>query len=160
MNYDIDEIKETIAGMPREKKLEYLYDKEDEIYEVIEELDTLLGDIKELRDEMENENQKEIRDKILKAINNAGYHLPIDDNDCLSIDFGEATILIPMGLYTPEIEFSFITDKNQLTYCNKIASLLPDYKQNGNHFSKTVTKETLVDEVVNLVRKVMETREV
>ena len=110
VNFDIDEIKEAIAGMPCEEKLEYLSDKENEIYGVIEDLNALLADIKELRDEMEDESQKLIRDKILQALNNAGYDLPIDNNGCLSIDFGEATILIQMGFYTPKIEFSFTTD--------------------------------------------------
>ena len=154
VNFDIDEIKEAIAGMPCEENLVYLSDKENEIYGVIEDLSTLLADIKELRDEMEDESQKLIRDKILQALNNAGYDLPIDNNGCLSIDFGKATILIQMGFYTPKIEFSFTTDKDQLYYREKIATLVPDYQQDGNYFSKTVTEETLVDEVVSLVRRV------
>lgn len=152
VNFDIDEIKEAIAGMPNEKKLEYLSDKENEIYGAIEEMNTLLADIKELRDEMEDESQKLIRDKILQAINDAGYIIPLDKDGNLSFAFEEATLTIFM-CFSNKIDFNFKVDSNQLTYRKMISTLVPDYKQDGNLFYKPVSEETLCEEIISLVKR-------
>ena len=52
------------------------------------------------------------------------------------------------------IMFYFNTiDKHISSYRNMISSLLPDYKQNGNCFSKAVTEETIEDEIISLVKR-------
>ena len=64
INYDIIDINEEMDGLSYEEQIEYLNDREDEINEAIEELNTLLSEVKERKDEIEDEHQKEIWDKI------------------------------------------------------------------------------------------------
>ena len=152
IDYDILDINEAIEGLSYEEQLEYLNDREDEINEAIEELNTLLADVKERKDEIEDQRQKEICDKVLLALSNAGYNIPLDKNDNLSFAFEEATITILMS-FSNKINFFFKVDRNQLTYRKMISSLVPDYKQDGNFFSKTVSEETLNEEIVSLVKR-------
>ena len=152
IDYDILDINEAIEGLSYEEQLEYLNDREDEINEAIEELNTLLSEVKERKDEIEDEHQQEIRDKVLQALNNAGYNIPLDENGNLSFAFEEATITILMS-FSSKINFFFKVDRNQLTYRKMISSLVPDYKQDGNFFYKPVSEETLCEEIVSLVKR-------
>ena len=152
IDYDILDINEAIEGLSYEEQVEYLNDREDEINEAIEELNSLLADVMEKKAEIEDQRQKEICDKVLLALNNAGYNIPLDKNDNLSFAFEEATITILMS-FSSKINFFFKVDRNQLTYRKIISSLVPDYKQDGNFFSKTVSEETLNEEIVSLVKR-------
>ena len=152
IDYDILDINEAIEGLSYEEQIKYLNDKEDEINGAIEELNTLLADVMERKDEIEDEHQQEIRDKVLQALNNAGYNIPLDKNDNLSFAFEEATITILMS-FSDRIDFDFNVDSNQLTYRKMISSLVPDYKQDGNLFYKPVSEETLCEEIVSLVKR-------
>ena len=155
IDYDILDINEAIEGLSYEEQLEYLNDREDEINEAIEELNTLLSEVKERKDEIEDEHQQEIRDKVLQALNNAGYNIPLDENGNLSFAFEEATITILMS-FSSKINFFFKVDRNQLTYRKMISSLVPDYKQDGNFFYKPVSEEVLCDEIVSLVKRLID----
>ena len=152
IDFDILDINEAIEGLPYEEQIKHLNDREDEINEAIEELNTLLADVVERKDKIEDEHQKEICDKVLLALSNAGYNIPLDKNDNLSFAFEEATITILMS-FSSKIIFFFKVDRNQLTYRKMISSLVPDYKQDGNFFSKTVSEETLNEEIVSLVKR-------
>ena len=152
IDYVILDINEAIEGLSYEEQIKYLNDKEDEINGAIEELNTLLADVMERKAEIEDQRQKEICDKVLLALNNAGYNIPLDKNDNLSFAFEEATITILMS-FSSKINFFFKVDRNQLTYRKMISSLVPDYKQDGNFFSKTVSEETLNEEIVSLVKR-------
>lgn len=152
IDYDILDINEAIEGLSYEEQIKYLNDKEDEINEAIEELNTLLADVMERKAEIEDQRQKEICDKVLLALNNAGYDIPLDKNDNLSFAFEEATITIIM-CFSGSIDFYFKVDRNQLTYRKMISSLVLDYKQDGNFFYKTVSEETLCEEIVSLVKR-------
>ena len=152
IDYDILDINEAIEGLSYEEQIEYLNVREDEINEAIEELNTLLSEVKERKDEIEDEHQQEIRDKVLQALNNAGYDIPLDENGNLSFAFEEATITILMS-FSSKINFFFKVDRNQLTYRKMISSLVPDYKQDGNLFHKPVSEETLCEEIVSLVKR-------
>ena len=152
IDYDIIDINEEMDGLSYEEQLEYLNDREDEINQAIEELNTLLYDVNERKDEIEDEHQKETRDKVLQALNNAGYNIPLDKNGNLSFAFEEATITILMS-FSDRIDFDFNVDSNQLTYRKMISSLVPDYKQDGNLFYKPVSEETLCEEIVSLVKR-------
>ena len=152
IDYDIIDINEEMDGLSYEEQLEYLNDREDEINQAIEELNTLLSDVRDRKDEIEDEHQQEIRDKVLQALNNAGYNIPLDKNGNLSFAFEEATITILMS-FSDRIDFDFNVDSNQLTYRKMISSLVPDYKQDGNLFYKPVSEETLCEEIVSLVKR-------
>lgn len=153
IDYDILDINEAIEGLSYEEQLEYLNDREDEINEALEELNTLLADVMERKAEIEDQRQKEICDKVLQSLSNSGYNFPLDKNDNLSFAFEEATITILMSFHSSEISFYFNVDRNQLTYRKMISSLVPDYKQNGNLFCKPVSEESLCDEIVSLVKR-------
>ena len=153
IDYDIIDINEWIEGLSYEEQIEYLNDKEDEINEAIEELNTLLADVKGRKDEIEDQRQKETCDKVLQALSNAGYNIPLDKNGNLSFAFEEATITILIMSFSSEINFYFNVDRNQLTYRKMISSLVPDYKQNGNLFYKPVSEESLCEEIVSLVKR-------
>ena len=58
IDYDILDINEAIEGLSYEEQIKYLNDKEDEINGAIEELNTLLADVKERKDEIEDEHHK------------------------------------------------------------------------------------------------------
>lgn len=152
IDYDILDINEAIEGLSYEEQIKYLNDKEDEINGAIEELNTLLADVMERKAEIEDQRQKEICDKVLLALNNAGYNIPLDKNDNLSFAFEEATITILMS-FSSKINFFFKVDRNQLTYRKMISSLVPDYKQDGNFFYKPVSEESLCEEIVSLVKR-------
>ena len=153
IDYDILDINEAIESLSYEEQLEYLNDREDEINEALEELNTLLSDVKERKDEIEDQRQKGTCDKVLQALSNAGYNIPLDKNGNLSFAFEEATITILMSFHSSEISFYFNVDRNQLTYRKMISSLVPDYKQDGNLFYKPVSEETLCEEIVSLVKR-------
>lgn len=153
IDFDIIDINEAIEGLSYEEQIKHLNDREDEINEAIEELNTLLADVKERKDEIEDEHLKEIRDKVLLALNNAGYNILLDENGNLSFAFEEATITILMSFHSSEISFYFNVNRNQLTYRKMISSLVPDYKQDGNLFYKPVSEETLCEEIVSLVKR-------
>ena len=152
IDYVILDINEAIEGLSYEEQIKHLNDREDEINEAIEELNTLLSEVKERKDEIEDEHQQEIRDKVLQALSNAGYNIPLDKNDNLSFAFEEATITIFM-CFSGRIDFDFKVDRNQLTYRKMISSLVPDYKQDGNFFYKPVSEESLCEEIVSLVKR-------
>lgn len=152
IDYDIIDINEAIEGLSYEEQLEYLNDSENDINQTIEELNTLLSDIMERKDEIEDEHREEICEKVLLDLNNAGYNIPIDKNGNLSFAFDEATITIPM-CFSSRIDFDFKVDRNQLTYRKMISSLVPDYKQDGNIFYKPVSEESLCEEIVSLVKR-------
>ena len=152
IDYAIIDINEAIEGLSYKEQLEYLNDREDDINGAIEELNTLLFDVVERKNEIEDEHQKETRDKVLHALNNAGYNIPLDENGNLSFAFEEATITILM-CFSGRIDFYFKVDRNQLTYRKMISSLVPDYKQDGNLFYKPFSEETLCEEIVSLVKR-------
>jgi len=151
IDYAIIDINEAIEGLSYKEQLDYLNDRENEINEAIEELNTLLADVMERKDEIEDEHQKEISDKVLQALNIAGYNIPLDDNGNLSFAFEEATITILMS-FSSKINFFFKVDRNQPTYRKMISSLVPDYKQDGNFFYKPISEESLCEEIVSLVK--------
>lgn len=152
IDYAIIDINEAIEGLSYQEQLEYLNDREDDINGAIEELNTLLFDVVERKNEIEDEHQKETSDKVLHALNNAGYNIPLDENGNLSFAFEEATITILM-CFSGRIDFYFKVDRNQLTYRKMISSLVPDYKQDGNLFYKPFSEETLCEEIVSLVKR-------
>ena len=153
IDYDILDINEAIEGLSYEEQLKYLDDREDEINEAIEELNTLLSDVEERKAEIEDQRQKETCDKVLQALNNAGYNIPLDEKGNLSFAFEEATITILMSFHSSEISLYFNVDRNQLTYRKMISSLVSDYKQDGNFFYKPVSEESLCEEIVSLVKR-------
>ena len=152
IDYAIIDINEAIEGLSYQEQLEYLNDREDDINGAIEELNTLLFDVVERKNEIEDEHQKETRDKVLHALNNAGYNIPLDENGNLSFAFEEATITILM-CFSGRIDFYFKVDRNQLIYRKMISSLVPDYKQDGNLFYKPISEESLCEEIVSLVKR-------
>ena len=152
IDFDIIDINEAMDGLSYEEQLDYLNDRENDINEAIEELNTLLADVMERKDKIEDEHQKEIRDKVLQALNIAGYNIPLDENGNLSFAFEEATITILM-CFSTNIDFYFKVDRNQLTYRKTISSLVPDYKQDGNLFYKPISEESLCEEIVSLVKR-------
>ena len=154
IDYDIIDINEAIEGLSYEEQLEYLNDRENEIHEAIEELNTLLADVMERKEEIEEEHQQETRDEVLQALNIAGYNIPLDENGNLSFAFEEATITILMS-FSSKINFFFKVDRNQLTYRKMILSLVPDYEQDGNFFYKPVSEESLCEEIVSLVKRLV-----
>lgn len=148
IEFDIDDIREEIQDLSYEKKLEFLKDKEDEVGETINELEVLSIEIMELREEI-------LRNETLLALQNAGYDVQPDTIGNLSFDFDEASITIYFLSAPSEIHFSFYAYKDQLTYRKTISSLVPEYNHNDNSFSKDVTEETFIDEIVSLVRRLM-----
>ena len=149
IDFDITDINEAIDGLSYEEQFEYLNDKENEVDESIDELQNLSIEIMELKERI-------LRDAALFVLHNAGYDIHATDDDNLTFDFDEATITIYFCLAPFKINFSFYAYKDQATYRKTISSLVPEYEHDGNHFSKEVTEETIIDEMVSLVRRLMD----
>lgn len=152
--YKID-LNEAIDGLSYEEKLEYLKEREDEVNDEMEELKTHLADIQEIKDEIEEEHQKELQDKVLLGLHNAGYPLELDGNGNISFSLGKVDITILMSFVEPKVAFTFNAEEKQLQYRELISSLLPDFIQDGNSFSRQVTEEGLIESVVDVVNKLM-----
>lgn len=153
IDYDIIDINEYIDGLSYEEQLEYLKDKEAEIDEAIEELNSLLSDIEDRKEEIEKEHQQELLDKVVQNLNSSGYDVVLNNDGSIIFGFEESTITIS-NPFSDTIMFYFNTiDKHISSYRNMISSLLPDYKQNGSCFSKEVAEETIEDEIISLVKR-------
>ena len=154
IDFTIIDINEAIYDLSYEEKLEYLNDREDDVNDAIEELETLLSDIGNIKEEIEEERQKEKRDKILLYLHNAGYNVLLNDNGSLSFGFEESAITIMNPYSDSTIKLYFNTDdKKIVSYRKLISSLLPDYKLDGNIFYKPISEETLCEEIVSLVKR-------
>ena len=121
IDYAFIDINEAIEGLSYEEQIKHLNDREDEINGAIEELNTLLSDVEERKAEIEDQRQKETCDKVLQALNNAGYNIPLDKNGNLSFAFEEATITILMSLHSSEISFYFKVDRKEQRYLRRSA---------------------------------------
>ena len=152
--YKID-LNEAIDGLSYEEKLEYLKEREDEVNDEMEELKTHLADIQEIKDEIEEEHQKELQDKVLLDLHNAGYPLELDSNGNISFFLGKANITILLAYITEKVKFSFESSWKQLSYRKLICSLFPDYKQDGNIFYQQVPEEDISTCIVEVVSKLM-----
>ena len=154
VDFDIIDINEAIDGLSYEEKLEYLKEREDEINEAKEELETLLSDIEEIKDEIEAERQMGLLDTVLLNLHDAGYNVLRNDDGSLSFGFEESaiTIMNPYSDSTIQLYFNTV-DNNILSYRKMISSLLPDYKQNGSNFTKPVSQESLGEEIISLVKR-------
>jgi len=150
---DFNEYVEDLKKLPYVEQLDELNELENEILDEIEELEENLTDIAELKEDLENEYQEQLCGGVLQALKDVGYDIPLDENNCLSIPFGDATVFIPLGYISSDIDFHFSADKDQLSYREKIASLLPDYIQDGNNFHKQTTLDKIAEEVVELVKR-------
>ena len=156
--YKID-LNEAIDGLSYEEKLEYLKEREDEVNDEMEELKTHLADIQEIKDEIEEEHQKELQDKVLLELHNAGYPLELDGNGNISFSLGKIDITILMSFVEPKVDFTFNAEEKQLHYRELINSIVPEFNQDGNFFSRQVTEEELIESVVDLVSKLMNNRQ-
>ncbi|MBR5730076.1 MAG: hypothetical protein IKX61_07740 [Prevotella sp.] len=148
--YKID-INEAIDGLSYEEKLEYLKEREDEINDAIEELETHLSDIEEIKDEIEEEHQKELQDKVILNLHNADYPLELDSYGNISFSLGKAKISISLACISEKVNFCFESSGKQLSYRKLISSLLPDFKQDVNVFYRPVAEEDFSTCVVDVV---------
>ena len=155
IDYDLIDINEYREGLSFEEQLEFLKEKEDEIYQEIEDLKSLLSDIEEIKDEIEEEHQKELQDKVLLDLHNAGYPLELDSNGNISFSLGKANITIFLAYITEKVNFCFESSGKQLSYRKLICSLLPDFKQDGNVFYRQVAEEDISTCVIDVVNKLM-----
>ncbi len=159
VDFDIIDINEAIDGLSYEEKLEYLKEREVEINDVMEELKTHLADIQEIIDEIEEEHQKELQDKVLLDLHNAGYPLELDSNGNISFSLGKAKITISLAYITEKVSFCFESSGKQHSYQKLISSLLPDFKQDINVFYRLVAEEDFSTCVVDVVSKLMNNKQ-
>lgn len=92
-------------------------------------------------------------------LHNAGYNFELDSNGNISFSLGQANISILLTYIESKVDFYFNAEKKQLSYRELISSLLPDFKQNGNSFSRQVTEEELNMCVVEVVSKLMNNKQ-
>lgn len=156
--YKID-FNEAIDGLSYEEKLEYLKEREDEVNDAMEELKTHLADIQEIKDEIEEERQKELQDKVLLDLHDAGYPLELDSNGNISFSLGKAKISISLACISEKVNFCFESSGKQLSYRKLISSLFPDFKQDGNVFYRQVAEEDFSTCVVDVVSKLMNNKQ-
>lgn len=159
IDFDLIDINEAIDGLSYEEKLEYLKEREDEINDAMEELKTHLSDIEEIKDEIEEEHQKELQDKVLLDLHNAGYPLELDSNGNISFSLGKAKITISLACISEKMNFCFESSGKQLSYRKLICSLLPNFKQDVNVFYRQVAEEEISTCVVDVVSKLMNNKQ-
>ena len=156
--FDIDELREKIKGFSYEDKLSFLEDKEGDIEELIEQLQGNIADISSLKDEIQTERNEMVCKSILQSLKDAGFPLDLNNDGNVSFSLGVAEFTILMWFAEPNVVFSFNAEEKQLKYRELITSLLPNFKQDGNSFSRLVSEEELSMCVVELVRTLMNNR--
>lgn len=150
IDFDITDINEAIDGLSYEEQLEYLNDTESYIDKESAKLQNLGVEIRNIKEDI-------FRDLTLIALHNAGYNILPDEKGNLTFVFDEATITIGFDTIPLHIIcFTFNTNKDQKTYSKMISTIVPDYRHNRNFFSKKVTEDTMIDEIVSLVRRLMD----
>ena len=159
IEFNIDEIREEIKDLSYEDKLDFLEDKERNIEALIEELQGYVSDISSLKDEIETERNNNICQSILQSLKDAGYPLELDSNGNVSFSLGKVDITILMSFVESKVDFFFNAKEKQLKYRELINSLVPDFDQDGNFFSRQVAEEKLIESVVDLVSKLMNNRQ-
>jgi hypothetical protein len=159
VDFYLIDINEAIDGLSYEEKLEYLNEREDEIIGEKEKLETFLSDIQNIRDEIEEEHQEELHNKVIMDLHNAGYNFELDNNGNISFSLGQANITILLTYIESKVDFYFNAEKKQLSYRDFISSLLPDFKQNENSFSRQVQEEEISKCVVEVVSKLMNNKQ-
>ena len=160
IEFNIDEIREEIKDLSYEDKLVFLEDKERNIEALIEELQGYVSDISSLKDEIKTERNNNICQSVLQSLKNAGYPLELDSNGNVSFSLGKVDITILMSFVESEVDFFFNAKEKQLKYRELINSLVPDFDQDGNFFSRQVAEEKLIESVVDLVSKLMNNRQI
>ena len=160
IEFNIDEIREEIKDLSYEDKLDFLEDKERNIEALIEELQGYVSDISSLKDEIKTERNNNICQSVLQSLKNAGYPLELDSNGNVSFSLGKVDITILMSFVESEVDFFFNAKEKQLKYRELINSLVPDFDQDGNFFSRQVAEEKLIESVVDLVSKLMNNRQI
>lgn len=160
IEFNIDEIREGIKDLSYEDKLVFLEDKVRNFEALIEELQGYVSDISSLEDEIKTERNNNICQSILQSSKNAGYPLELDSNGNVSFSLGKVDITILMSFVESEVDFFFNAKEKQLKYRELINSLVPDFDQDGNFFSRQVAEEKLIESVVDLVSKLMNNRQI
>ena len=160
IEFNIDEIREEIKDLSYEDKLDFLEDKERNIEALIEELQGYVSDISSLKDEIETERNNNICQSILQSLKDAGYPLELDSNGNVSFSLGKVDITILMSFVESKVDFFFNAKEKQLKYRELINSLVPDFDQDGNFFSRQVAEEKLIESVADLVSKLMNNRQI
>jgi hypothetical protein len=160
IEFNIDEIREEIKDLSYEDKLDFLEDKESNIEALIEELQGYVSDISSLEDEIKTERNNNICQSVLQSLKNAGYPLELDSNGNVSFSLGKVDITILMSFVESKVDFFFNAKEKQLKYRELINSLVPDFDQDGNFFSRQVAEEKLIESVVDLVSKLMNNRQI
>ena len=160
IEFNIDDIREEIKDLSYEDKLVFLEDKESNIEALIEELQGYVSDISSLEDEIKTERNNNICQSILQSLKDAGYPLELDSNGNVSFSLGKVDITILMSFVESKVDFFFNAKEKQLKYRELINSLVPDFDQDGNFFSRQVAEEKLIESVVDLVSKLMNNRQI
>ena len=160
IEFNIDEIREEIKDLSYEDKLVFLEDKERNIEALIEELQGYVSDISSLEDEIKTERNNNICQSVLQSLKNAGYPLELDSNGNVSFSLGKVDITILMSFVESKVDFFFNAKEKQLKYRELINSLVSDFDQDGNFFSRQVAEEKLIESVVDLLSKLMNNRQI
>ena len=150
IEFDIEEIKESIQDLSDNDKLEVLTEKEAEIQSLIDELEDYLSEISELGKEIEDRQRTAFCNDVQNALKEAGYNIPWDSNGNLTIELSGAIITIM--LTSEQISIFFTAEKHQLSYRELMSRLLPDYKQDGNFFSLTIPEKELIGKLVDTIK--------
>lgn len=150
IEFDIEEIKESIQDLSDNDKLEVLTEKETEIQSLIDELEGYLSEIEELKEEIEERQYTAFCNDVQNALKEAGYNIPWDSNGNLTIELGGATITItPMS---EKISVFFTSEKHQLSYRELMSKLLSEYKQDGTFFGLSCQEENLIANLIETIK--------
>lgn len=140
IEFNIDDIREEIKDLSYEDKLDFLENKESNIEALIEELQGYVSDISSLKDEIKTERNNNICQSVLQSLKDAGYPLELDSNGNVSFSLGKVDITILMSFVESKVDFFFNAKEKQLKYRELINSLVPDFDQDGNFFSRQVAE--------------------
>ncbi len=159
IDFDIDGIREVIKDLPYEDKLAFLEDKEMELNEELEAIELLLSDISFIKDDIRTEKNDKMCKQVLQSLKDNGYDMDLDSNGNLTFPLGLVDIIISMQFLDTKVDFSFKASQKQLTICELISSILPEFKVDGNYFSQEVQEEEICKCVVDVVDTLMNHKE-
>lgn len=149
LNFDIDKITEQIKPLSYKKKIEFLTDKEEEFYALIDILDGYAEEISSLKDEIEEQQISFLHKEIEEALASAGCNLKFKN--------GQLTIVMRGTIITIYVRHNCIclqlnSETRQRSYQNLVATLLPNFKHDDiNSFSLDCPYEKICHTVVDTI---------
>lgn len=161
IEFDIDAIRKEITDLDYEDKMAFLEDKESELDAIIEEVNRHMDALSSLRQEIQTDKNDQICNQIQQQLiaNGNSRYLKLNNVGNLSLSLGLARIIIIRQFLDGKVKFFFSANRKQQKLRTLIGSILPEYKADGNNFSRQVPEAGICLCVLDLIDKLLNNKE-